>query len=225
MQKTIQTVLSLFLALAAPLVLRAQEPAGKGIPDEVFYLMPSFRDGMVYMRGQAPAQGKMNICAVDNTLRFIDNDGVELEAANADHILRVRLDTVWFIRNRGVFYRMYPLTNDMGIALKRDVRIVRDAKQSAYGGTSQTSSIREYSSLYTESGVYNLNSNKTYPYEVSETLFLFKGDGVYPLTKKNLQKLIPEKKEEIDAWFKAGNAFPKEAEEALKIISLWRTYP
>ncbi len=214
-------LLVFFLALAAPLALRAQESAPKAIPDEVFYLMPSFCDGMVYLRGQAPAQGKMNICAVDNTLRFIDNNGVELEAANAEQIVRVQLDTVWFIRSRGVFYRMYPASYDMGVALRRDVRIIRDAKEGAYGGTSQTSSIREYSSLYTESGVYNLNSNKTYPYDVKETLYLYKGEGVYPLSKNNLKKLFPDKKADIEAWFKAGNSLPKTVAEAQALLSSW----
>ena len=214
-------LLALFLALAAPLVLRAQEPAKTEIPDEVFYLMPAFTDGVVYLRGQAPAQGKMNICAVDNTLRFIDDNGVELEAANADNIVKVQLDTVWFIRNRGVFYRMYPVTSNMGVALRRDVRIIRDAKEGAYGGTSQTSSIREYSSLYTESGIYNLNANKKYPHDVKETLYLYKGEGVYPLSKNNLKKLCPDKKADIEAWFKAGNSLPKTAAEAQALLSSW----
>ena len=147
MRKTIQIVL-LLLALAAPLGLRAQEAARKAIPDDVFYLMPEFCQGVVYLRGQAPAQGKMNICAVDNTLRFLDEDGTELEASGADNIVKVQLDTVWFLRSRGIFYRMYPATFDMGVALKRDVRVQTDTKQGAYGGSSQTSSIREYSSLY-----------------------------------------------------------------------------
>lgn len=214
-------LLALFLALAAPLGLRAQEAARKAIPDDVFYLMPEFCQGVVYLRGQAPAQGKMNICAVDNTLRFLDEDGTELEASGADNIVKVQLDTVWFLRSRGIFYRMYPATFDMGVALKRDVRVQTDTKQGAYGGSSQTSSIREYSSLYTESGIYKLNTNKTFPYQVSETLFLYKGEGVYPLTKNNLKKLFPGKKADIEAWFKAGNSLPKTTEDAVALLSSW----
>ena len=214
-------LLALFLALAAPLGLRAQEAARKAIPDDVFYLMPEFCQGVVYLRGQAPAQGKMNICAVDNTLRFLDEDGTELEASGADNIVKVQLDTVWFLRSRGIFYRMYPATFDMGVALKRDVRVQTDTKQGAYGGSSQTSSIREYSSLYTESGIYKLNTNKTFPYQVSETLFLYKGEGVYPLTKNNLKKLFPGRKADIEAWFKAGNSLPKTATETQALLSSW----
>ena len=109
----------------------------------------------------------------------------------------------------------------MGVALKRDVRVQTDTKQGAYGGSSQTSSIREYSSLYTESGIYKLNTNKTFPYQVSETLFLYKGEGVYPLTKNNLKKLFPGRKADIEAWFKAGNSLPKTTEDAVALLSSW----
>ena len=86
--------LILLLALTAPLALRGQETAAGKIPDEDFYLMPAFGEGTVYLRGQGPAQGRLNICAADQTLRFIDEDGTELSAADQDAIIRVQIDTV-----------------------------------------------------------------------------------------------------------------------------------
>lgn len=74
--------LLLLLALAAPLSLFAQEPEHGGIPDEVYYLLPSFAPGYVYFIGQPPAQGLLNICALDQSLRFKDKSGKELEAGN-----------------------------------------------------------------------------------------------------------------------------------------------
>ena len=214
-------LLSAGLLLCLQLVSGAQEKAVHGIPADVYYLMPSFGQGLIYFRGQAPAQGKLNICAVDNTLRFIDKSGKELEATQADNILRVRIDTVTFIRYQDVFYRMYPVSPEMGVALKRDVRIHRDTKQGAYGTTSQTSSISEYATIYADGMIYNLDTDKVYPYDVSETPFLYKGETVFPLTRKNLKKLFPGKKEDIEAYFKAGNAVPESVDEALALLTLW----
>ena len=70
-----KSFLTALLLMAALTGIRAQENVPKGVPDDVYYLMPSFAQGMVYLRGQGPAQGKLNICAVDNTLRFIDDNG------------------------------------------------------------------------------------------------------------------------------------------------------
>ena len=207
--------------MAALTGIRAQENVPKGVPDDVYYLMPSFAQGMVYLRGQGPAQGKLNICAVDNTLRFIDDNGQEMAAASNDNIVKVTIDTVTFIRHQDAFVRLHPVTDDAGIAVKREVRIIKDAKQGAYGGTSQTSSIREYGTLYTEGVAIELNTNRKYPYKVSEDFFVYKGDSILPPTKNNLKKLFPEKKDEVEAWFKTNRSFPGSIEEAGALLALW----
>ena len=199
----------------------AQETSDQRIPDDVFYLMPAFGHGMIYFKGQAPAQGELNICAVDHTLRFIDDSGTEMAAASHDNILRVSIDTVTFIRHQNAFLRLYPLSGDAGIAFRRDVLILRDAKQGAYGTTSQTSSINEYSTLYAEGGTFELNKSREYPYRVSETILVYKGDTVIIPGKNSLKRLFPDKKEEIDAYFKANRSFPDKLDEASTILSQW----
>ena len=199
----------------------APAQAQQRLPDEVFYLMPSFGQGMVYLRGQGPAEGKLNICAVDNTLRYIDDDGTELAAAGNDDILQVRIDTVTFIRYQNAFLRLHPVSGDTGIAVKREVRIMNDAKQGAYGADSRTSSIKEYNTLYTDGVAIELNKNREYPYKVSETLFIYKGDSILFPTRNNLRKLFPTKKEEVDAWFKSNRHFPQESDEASALLEQW----
>jgi hypothetical protein len=201
--------------LLAGLSAQAQN---KGIPNEVYYLMPGFGQGYIYFRGQAPAQGQLNICAVDNTLRFIDKSGQEMVASNADNVVKVLIDTVVFLNHQGVYYRLSSVGPDMGLALRRDVKILSDVKQAGYGTTSQTSSIKSYNTIYSDGAVYNLEEGKTYPYEVTETLFLFKGDTVFPLTKKNLRKLFPGKKEQVDAYFSAGGTVPETLPEARVLL-------
>ena len=213
------TCLAVFATFVISPGLCAQEQFRERIPDEVFYLMPEFRDGIIYFRGQNPAQGKLNICAVDNTLRFIDDKGQELSASSADNILMVQIDTVKFLRNQNGFYRMFPVNSRTGIALQRNVRILVGAKKGAYGTVDQTSSIRQYSTIYSESGMYNLTRN--YPYEVSEEIYLYMGNYITPLTKKNLKKMFPSRKEDIDAYFKAGHTLPKTVSDALALISNW----
>ena len=214
-------LLTAFLLLASLTGARAQMNSGKGVPDDVYYLLPSFSQGMVYIRGQGPAQGKLNICAVDNTLRFIDNDGQEMVAGANNDIVKVTIDTVTFIRHQDAFLRVHPVTDDSGIAVRKSVRIIRDAKQGGYGGTSQTSSIKEYGTLYTEGVAIELNTNKQYPYKISEEFFVYSGDSILLPTKNNLKKLFPEKKDEVEAWFKSNRSFPDKLEDASALVAQW----
>lgn len=217
--------ISIFFSLFAATVLsaHAQEGGGSsGLPADALYLMPEFTDGTIYFRGQAPAQGKLNICALDNTLRFIDPSGEELVAANTDNVTRVRIDSIFFMHSGGMYYRMYPVNRDLGIALKRDVQILKDVKQGAYGMADRTSSIRESSAVFSDGITYRLDRNKEYPYSVNEVLFLYKGDNVYVLNKRNLRKLIPEKKDEIDTYFKSGGTLPGTLPETLELLGRWK---
>ena len=218
-------ILPFFLLAASLLLLQlpaaAQNPEHGNIPDEMYYLMPAFGEGMVYFRGQAPAQGRLNICALDNSLRFIGPDGVELAATHPENIVRVQIDTVVFLRCNEVFYRQFPVSWDMGAALRRNVRIMTDAKQAAYGGTSMTSSVREYNAVFTDGMTHKLDGRTDYPYDVQERVYIYKGDAVFPITKKNVKKLFSKRKAELEAWLKAGNSLPDTLDETLAFLSLW----
>ena len=214
-------VLIAAFVLLFPAVAGAQDKTVNGIPPDVYYLMPSFGKGMVYFSGQAPAQGNLNICALDNSLRFLDKDGKELVASSIDNVVKVLIDTVWFVRHNDVFLRLYPLSDGKGVAAQRDIRIEWDTHEGAYGTKSRTSSIREYGTVYTDGVAHTLERTKDYPYSVSETLYLYNGNEIYVLAKKNFRRLFPEKKAEIDGFFKAGNPLPDSVDGALEMMRLF----
>ena len=207
-------VLLLVLLLAGGGVF-GQEAQGD-IPADVFYLLPEFRQGMVYFSDQGPAQGELNICAVDQTLRFMDK-GQEL-SSKADNINRVVVDDIVFVRIDGVFYRLYPITDDLTVAYRRDVEILRDVKTGAYGIQSRTSAIREVGSLQSDGMMYTLQSSKSYPYNVSESFFLFQAGDVTPINKRSLRKRFPARKDELDAWLKS-HALPKNLDDTRVFLS------
>jgi hypothetical protein len=211
----------LLLALFAGMSAFGQEAKGN-IPADVFYLLPEFGQGMVYFSDQGPAQGKMNICAVDQTLRFMDNNGTEL-SSNADNITRVVIGDVIFVRVDGAYYRLYPLTDDLTVAYRRDVEIIRDVKKGAYGTESRTSSIRNVGTFQADGMMYTLQQAADYPYHVTESCSLFQAGDVIPFNKRNLRKQFPERKDDIDAWLKANRNLPKGLEETkaflLKLVN------
>ena len=209
-----RTILLLFL-LFAGLSALGQEARGD-IPADVFYLLPEFRQGMVYFSDQRPAQGTLNICAVDQTLRFMDKDQ-EL-SSGADNINRVVVDDLVFVRIDGAFYRLYPITDDLTLAFRRDVEILRDVKQGAYGTQSRTSSIREVGSLQADGMMYTLQSSKSYPYNVTESCFLYQAGSVTPINKRSLRKRFPQRKDELDAWLKS-HSLPKTLEDTRALLS------
>ena len=209
--KRIFLLLSLFAGLSA----FGQEARGD-MPADVFYLLPEFRQGMVYFSGQGPGQGELNICAVDQTLRFMDK-GEELSSA-ADNILRVVIDTVVFVHVDGAFYRLYPVSDEVTLAYRRDVEILRDVKTGAYGIQSRTSSIREVGSLQSDGMMYTLQSSKSYPYNVKESCYLYVAGNVTPVNKRTIRKLFPARKDDLDVWLK-NHALPKTLDDTRAFLA------
>ena len=191
-----------------PTVAAAQEE-GEGVTAEIYYLMPEFGQGMIWFSNQGPAEGKLNICAEDNTLRYLDKNGQEVVAASIDNVVKVQIDTAVFIRNEGVFYRLYPVSSELGLLVRRDLDIQRDAQRGAYGSYSRTSSIREYGTIYADGVSYKLEKSKKYPFTVSETCYLYSGDKVVSFTKRTLRKYFPQRKDDIDVYLKSGKSLPE----------------
>ena len=192
-----------------PLSAAAQDDP-QGVTAEIYYLMPTFGEGMIWFSNQGPAQGKLNICAEDNTLRFLDKDGQEVVAASIDNVVKVQIDTAVFIRNEGVFYRIYPLSDEVAVAVRRDLDIQRDAQRGAYGSYSRTSSIREYSTLYADGVAYKLEKSNKYPFTVSETCYLYTEGKIVSFTKRTLRKYFPQRKDDIDVYLKSGKSLPED---------------
>lgn len=194
------------LAILAGISAFGQEAQGN-IPADVFYMLPEFGQGMVYFSNQGPAQGKMNICAVDQSLRFLDKDGKEL-ASKADNITKVVFDDIVFVRVDGAFYRLYPVSDGVTLAFRRDVEILRDVKKGAFGTETRTSAIRDVGTFQADGMMYTLQKAADYPYVVSETCFLYRLGNIIAINKRNLRKFFPDRKSDLDAFLKT-HALPK----------------
>ena len=210
MRIRIHILLAAVLAGIFPAAAAAQDESKGDLTPEIYYLMPDFGQGMIWFSNQGPAEGKLNICAEDNTLRYLDKDGKEVVAASIDNVVKVQIDTAVFIRSEGAFYRIYPVSDEMAVAVRRDLDIQRDAQRGAYGSYSRTSSIREYSTLYADGVTYQLEKSKKYPFTVSETCFLYTGGKIVSFSKRTLRKYFPQRKDDIDVYLKSGKSLPED---------------
>ena len=204
MTRTMKRITALAAAaLLGAAALWAQDGNG-GIPREVFYLMPELTQGSVRFVGKAPATGKFNICAIDNTIRYKDRSGTELAVELDDEIAGVTLGDVTFIPVDGAFYRLYPITGDVSVAVRRDVLLMTDSKTASYGMDSQTTAVSTMMGMNEGGKVFNFEDMQAVPYRMSETAFLYRNDAVLTLSKRSFTKCFPAAKADIDAWFAAN---------------------
>ena len=193
-----------FLA-ALPLsisLLSAQDSVG--IPNDVFYLMPKMTQGTLLFRDKSPIPGQFNICAVDNTVRFMDK-GTELAMEDDESMLEVVFNDVAFLHRDGTYYRLYPVSEEAFVAVKRDVLIMNDTKMGSYGMESNTTAIQTIEGVGASIAGHTLNlaDMKEVPYRMTETAALYRKGSIISLNKRNLTKCFPDQKADIEAWFAA----------------------
>ena len=210
------------IALAgAASALFAQEQV-QGIPKDVFYLMPQMGQGTILYSDKSPARGKFNICAIDNSVRFLDKYNTEMALEEDESLVEVIIDNVPFLRRDGVFYRLDKLTDEVFLATKRDVTLMTDAKTASYGMESNTTAVQEYASYSLEGRVLNFEDTKDIPYRMVETSGLYRKGSILSLNKKNCIKCFPEKKAEIEAWFAANKKMdPGNYKALMEIFKQW----
>ena len=215
-------ILSSIIAIAgAASALFAQEQV-QGIPKDVFYLMPQMGQGTLLYSDKNPARGKFNICAIDNSVRFLDKYNAEMALDEDESLVEVIIDNIPFLRRDGVFYRLDKLTDEVFLATKREVTLMTDAKTASYGMESNTTAVQEYSSYSALGRVLQFDEIKEIPYRMTETSGLYRKGAILPLTKKNCIKCFPEKKAEIEAWFTANKKMdPGNYKAAMELCKQW----
>ena len=208
-----------FLAILAFSAIRLSAQVNVGIPADIFYLMPEMTQGTLRFQDRT-VNGKFNICAVDQTLRFLDEKGTELALDNDAELLQVNFPDVSFIHADRFYYRLYPVSNAAYVAVKRDVTVMTDTRRASYGMDSQTTAVQEVGVLDAGGHVINFNDVRQYPYQMTEMAYLYRNGRIVPFTKKNCLKCFPTKKAEIEAWF----AENKKADDVDTVISLCKEW-
>jgi hypothetical protein len=210
--------LLLTLVLAASFA-RAQVNAG--VPADVFYLMPEMTQGTLLFKDRS-VNGKFNICAVDQTLRFLNEKGVELALDNDADLRQVNFPEVTFLHADGAYYRLYPVSDAAYVAVKRDVTVMTDTKSSSYGMSSSTTAVEEVGMVQSGTHLVSFNDARQYPYKMTETAYLYGNGRLVRWNKKNCIKCFPLKKAEIEAWFEANKkADPADVQLVIDLCKEW----
>jgi hypothetical protein len=208
------------IGLSASL-LSAQDSVG--IPADVFYLMPKMAQGTLLFRDKSPVAGQFNICALDNTVRFKDK-GTELAMKEDESMLEVIIDGVPFLHRDGTFYRLYAVSDEAFVAVKRDVLIMNDSQMASYGMESNTTAVQTIETMNMPGRVLDLSQMKDIPYRMTETASLYRKGSILSLSKRNFIKCFPDKKADIEAWFAANKRInPQDIETVLALCQEWGT--
>lgn len=182
------------------------------LPDSVKYYVPEFATGRIVYTDGGFSTGKLNICTVDQSVRFIDDKGEVMSLSNVAQVDRVSIGPFLFLKNGNEFAAVVSYAEDVSLVVTKKFVFERDKKKGAFGATSETTNISSVSSASSERGqVFAFSSDVEY--RIDTTPYLYKKSRFYPVTKKNLLKFFPNQKEQVEAYLDSHPANFQRVEE------------
>ena len=168
--------------------------------DTLFYVRPAFERGFVFLEEGGIQQGVINICNIDQTVRFIDPMGDTLVMEGSERALRVSIGQTTYYRFKDRFTEMVDFAGDVALGLQRQAVQIDNARVGGFENASATASVESYG-VDAMTGLYYkhidfLPENWNY----SNRFVLYKDEKFYLANKKNFLKCFPDKKSIIETY-------------------------
>ena len=187
-------LISAFALLSAFTAFAQDEPL-----DSLFYVRPEFAHGIVYLQEGGVQQGTINICNVDQSIRFIDASGDTLAMEGSENAIKVSIDKTVYYRFKDRFTEMVDYVGEVALGIQRQSELIDNAKTGGFSNSS-TSSVESYG-VDASTGMYYKHIDMIPEnWKYTCRYVLYSGDKFYLATKKNFLKCFPDKKDIIEAY-------------------------
>lgn len=209
----VEIIIALFLLTALKAI--GQDKQLENSPQ---YLYDSFSIGEVLMKDGKVQPAVMNYNTVTDKLIFEQN-GQLLELSNLFTVDTIYLKDTKFIVIDNAFYEVID-TSSIPILIQHKGKLQQPKKEVGFGGTSDVASSHNISIVQMDGNYYNLPLPTNFKVTIDPIYSLMKDGKIVKFSSvRNLQKLFPEKKNEIQKFVKDGKLKFNNREDIEKIIS------
>jgi len=172
------------------------------IPDSLLFVLRDFSIGTLILKDGSNQAGKININTYNQEIWFIDAKRDTLTLSKEYEVSMVKIQNTLYKKIHDDYAAILSEDGDYKFGIIKKLSIKEPPKEAAYGGTSDISSVNSISSINDGTGSHLLNRYKNAPYVFSVIPIIIKNSRVYYPTKKNLKKIFPKNKDEIEIYLK-----------------------
>ena len=181
--------------------VRARQDLVRALPKDIAYLLPEFSDGVVDFTDGTSSPGRINICNLDNSVRFINTAGDTLLLSGADRVSRVIVNGT-----------VYAKVADQGFL--RQKAVYGDAGYSGIPATSTARGARmvQIDHDYMETGEREIS------YMLRTDVVLTDGSEIYVSKSSTFNKLFPQAKKAAKAFVKSNKTDFQDLDSAAQLF-------
>ncbi len=201
------------------LVAKSREEMLRKLPVEVAYWYPEFVDATVFYNNKTRTTSVLNLCTVDNTLRFINPAGDTLVAGNMDQIHSIMVNDTLMFKHEDYFLKEIIRSGNICLAERRIFTYTEpeldDVGYSMAPATSTAKkvNIREYDDVR----LYGFEAE--IDWRLDTKYVLTDGRKYYFVKKSAFEKIFPNKKDFIRTFVKMNGT---DFEDRDDVVSLFK---
>ena len=205
--KTKKNLIPLFLSLLSICTFaQTNDITNQKFTNSSQFLFNEFTNGDVYFKNGNITSEELNYNVFFQEIWFIRYNK-SLILKNFDEINSVNINSSTFIMHKEKIYEEIFISNNLSIIKYRKINYESASNnKGAYGTSTETSATENWGNLVVKvAGVTkypNVQAENDIEFKMEIKYFILKENETYPLTKKKLFKLFPEKEEQIKNYIK-----------------------
>lgn len=148
-----------------------------------------------------------------------EQDGKLLDLSNMAAVDTIFLQTRKFVPVNEVFYEVL-VNAPISLFIQHKSDLVPAGSPSGYGGISQTTSIKNFSSVSLKSGTFNLEIPSDYTINPSSVYWIRKSNTMFSfLNKRQFLKIFGGENDEIEKFIKQNRLKTENRDDLIKLVN------
>lgn len=194
-------------------LVKAGEAPDKAIPDEAKYILPAFTGGTAFLRSGASVKQRFNYNYLLDEMQFLNTNGDTLAIADPALIKYISIDTLVYYYDKG-YLQQTSHSGSYKLAVKQQMIQIPDKVGTAYGGSSGSSAVTTYSSIYSSDKVHRLKVDRDVRFEKVMSWYIGNPYNRFEKAdRKGFYNTFPSKRDAIKKYIAKNNIdFNKEAD-------------
>lgn len=182
------------------------------------YKYPRFTYGKVYFNNGDSSAGNLNYNFLKGVVEFISPGGDTLSLANEEDLRLISIQADTFFYDQGYLQQRASFSKGK-LAVKQQLKVRDNQKIGAFGIPSSSGNI-ESRDAYRNFDTYKLKVNEELILSLQTLYYISNQENRFlPVNKKNLFKLFPRQKKQIEDYLSANNINMTREEDLKKLLS------
>lgn len=223
-------IITLILAGAVSTSLAAQKIEGSvtatsrddllsKLPAEVAYALPEFTSAQIFYINGTRFESVINICNVDNTVRYIDDNGDTLVMANASTVNKILVDEILYTQTNGYFVKVLGVFGQITLAERALFTFTEPEINTSYSNLPKSSSAQVFNTREMSDNSTKYDTPTEIPYKLETRYILYKKGKGYTCRLSAFTKLFPEKKKDIKEFVKNNKTDFSNKEDIMSLFA------